>query len=389
MAPFDWKPPKKKYQPRGVDLPDINSKPKKPSPYSDINKDGERHTAGKNPGKPKKLDDIVKDGERHTAGQTRLANSVLARQYGSGSGGSSSGGGGLSGGGSAALAGPMVDPLATGNSQIDALYAKLVESLQGSNTNTAALHDAAKEAIKKQFGSSADTMYNTYMGSRDTVNKNAQGLGIDLNTTKIGQEYDANLRGIADLSNLQKDSNLAYVDKMKALRGSQFENLLAEAETAKVSRKNALALELMQAAMQGGSGGGGGGGKSGGGKGKGKGSSSGSTTLDASESNTINNVGDVEAFNSLQGNPAAQAMFDKFYRGSGLDVTKAISDIQAYIGSKSKKKTTGFLPGLQNYVNKTRSAQALAAQQALVKISGAYGNQATTNKTSTKGKKKI
>lgn len=277
--PFDWNKwlKTKNYKGRGVDLPDINAVPK--APYRGL--PGINELTGAN--KPTGLDDILKDGERHTAGQPKYAPKSV------GGGSNNGGGGGSLGGGSSGIGAvgmPVPDPLATGNAQIDSIYAKLLDSLKGSNTDTAALHDAARKAIEKDFGESAKTMYNTYQGSRTAVDNSAKGLGIDLNSSKIGQEWDANLRKIADQSNANLDTNTAWVEKMKSLRGSQFEQLQAEAKVSQANQKAALALELFTASQGGGSSGGGkgggGGGRSGGGS-----KSSGSVTQKATDRKSV------------------------------------------------------------------------------------------------------
>lgn len=367
--------------PRGVDLPDINRPYKKP--YKGLPSLNEilRQARKGQPG----LDNINADGERHTAGQPKYAPTNIPTLSGNNSGGGGSLGGGSSGLGSVGI--PAPDPLATGNANIDAIYAKLIASLKGSNTDTAALHDDARKAIEADFGASAKTMYDTYAGSRGAIDKSASGLGIDLATSKIGQEWDANLRKISDQSNVNKDTNLAWVEKMKALRGTQFNQLEAEAVTTQASKKADLALQLyneMLAQASGGSGGSGGSGKrSGGGSGN---SSSGSVTARATDTETVTNVGDIEALASLNNYPEAQALFDRHYKAGGGDVTKAITSLQGIIDAaaaktKTKKKKKSFISPFINATNNVNRIgapknynAAVAAQAALLKISGLYGN---------------
>lgn len=372
--PFDWNKwlKTKNYKGRGVDLPGINALPK--ARYRGL--PGINELTGAD--KPYTgLDSINKDGERHTAGQPKYAPTGVAGNL---NGGGNTLGGGSSSVGSAGL--PIPDPLATGNAQIDSIYAKLLDSLKGSNTDTAALHDAARKAIEKDFGESAKSMYDTYQGSRAAVDNSAKGLGIDLNTSKIGQEWDANLRKIADQSNSNLDTNLAYVEKMRALRGSQFEQLQAEAVTEQANKKAQLALELFNAS-QGGSSGGGGKSGSGGGRSRSGGgsSSSGKVTEKATDTQTVMNVGDTEALASLASNPSAQALFDQQYSLAGGDVTGAISGLQAIIDAAAKQATrpkkNKWMPGsvpLQKLTGAKKLADAKAAKAAMMKISGMYGN---------------
>lgn len=79
-------------------------------------------------------------------------------------------------------------------------------------------------------------------------------------------------------------------------------------------------------------------------------------------------------------------MFDRHYKAGGGDVTKAITSLQGIIDAaaaktKTKKKKKSFISPFINATNNVNRIgapknynAAVAAQAALLKISGLYGN---------------
>jgi len=190
---------------------------------------------------------------------------------------------------------------------------------------------------------------------------------------------------IKNMSDSNKVSDLNWVEKMKTLDKEQFGYLLASINQEKLTRKQQAAL----AKLAGSSGGGGGG--------RGGGSSSGKSTSSATETGTVNNVGDVELYNELKKtNPAAAEAFLSAYEGSGFKPGEAVRLLASSAqNASSLSKTKSKLPwgtglAISKYLAKNGGKAKTnfdAAKQSMYGLSGIMGNPKLSQKVTTKGKK--
>lgn len=292
-------------------------------------------------------------------------------------------------------------------------YMAQVESNRTANTSDAT---GIKAAIQGYYQKAAEGNRQTYGGSQSEIDAQAKALGTDFASSREGQIIDATARQRQEQLDSMLAHNTASVDKVAQLQqgvydaygqeGTGIRNRSIADRTAlelqKQMQLQAIQAEIEAAMMQAqlaasGGGGGGGGGRRGGGRR----SSSGSTTIgeNAEEVSYVNNIGDVEALNSLS--PGAAAQFRRIYNLGGGDVTSALSEGQKLFDLEQARNPGGarnlrnnpltrgvapairFLETAQKQGNLSNISKAM---EALTGISGVLGTPTTRRKVQTTSK---
>lgn len=289
-----------------------------------------------------------------------------------------------SGGVSLNSAGNVI-PAAPAPSVYDQLKASLI-ALRG---NTGDLYDETRSRMNSEYDRTLKDLYDAYLGSRTPLAEGAANLGVDFNSSTLGQNWDKELRRLNEAGELSRTSDLNWVDKMKALRDQLFESTILGAEQDQLMQ--AIAART------------GGGDRSGGGS---SGSSSITGQLDktATETSTLENVLAAQVMeNLLRTNPAAAAIYEASLDRSGGDYAKALADTRAAYDTLSgspdnplKKTSSSLINKFINVANEaankkkaSTSKNMLAALNALRSVSGVYTpvtKQVVTSKGTTKTK---
>lgn len=267
-------------------------------------------------------------------------------------------------------AAPVVDPL-------DAMYEELRSSIGAIGKGNSANYDAILRAITGNYSAAGADNYKQYMGSRDSLTEAAKNLGVDFNNSDMGKAWDNSARRIQEMADSNKVSDLNWVEKMKGLDANQINYLLASVDQDKLTRKQELALAKLSASR---------GGRSGGGSGGSKLSGS------ATETSTVNNVGDMELYNELlKTNPAAAQLFYNAYWSSGgkpIDGVGRLLTQQSNIQKAAVKKypKSGNIGGMLNKGFSKAAQNYNPAIQSLQSLTGLWGNPTTKQVVSQKGK---
>ncbi len=251
-------------------------------------------------------------------------------------------------------------------------YDELKKTIAQSRLDNGKLVDEQIGAIKGFYGDSSKDFYDRYVGSRGSLDERAANLGVSLDKSTIGTNWDAALRRLQELSDSNRDSDLSYMEKMRGVKDLSYEALLAGIEQDKIN--------AVRAAMSGGGRSYGGSGRSGGSSGSGN----------ATQTSTVNNVGDYELYNQLSSvNPmAAQLFYNSYFSNEGdaaaavkdlMQTTPAVNNIAKTISSFinfGKPPTKPVAPWINN--------SSTLAQNALKALTGLWGNPKIVQKVTEK-----
>lgn len=272
---------------------------------------------------------------------------------------------------------------------IDALYQALLAKAKGFGADSIKGVDEAIAATQKNYAGSTKDIYDKYMESRQALDASAQGLGLNMNSGRASgpqpvgpngiegdklYQYDETLRRLNENSDAAKTTDVQFLEKLKALKGSALSDTLMSIEQGQVDANLARQNMLLQLAAA----------KAGKGKGGGSGGSgSGSTTNKLTETSTLteglNSVGDTAIYDSLANDPAAQALYMNILnRGAGSDELKLAQQERNALSQAPSTYTSGGAilggkPAANIKFQKTADAVAKA-------INGIYSSQQSGKK---------
>jgi len=257
------------------------------------------------------------------------------------------------------LAQPEVVPI-----DVDALYDALVTKAKGYGDSSLAAFDAARQAMIDNYAKANLGLNDEYAKQRQISDMGAQNLGV--NPSDVAKGWDANMASIVENRDTAQADNTSFIDKLKAIRGTDIQSGLTNLESDRVNQKmlqrqamidyalaqreaalkeSQLRLDemAMMEALAGGSGGGGSGGSGGGGGGGGSrgrssrgygggggGSSSGGGSLQekATLTESLNNPYELENIQSLYdaGKPElAQRLYMEYLLNSPNPTVKSVA----------------------------------------------------------------
>ena len=250
-------------------------------------------------------------------------------------------------------------------------YANATNSIKSVGTDNSNVLNEILAQVKANYANANKDVYGQYMDSRDKLTGAANNLGVNLDTSKMGTNWDAALRRMQEMSDSNLNSDTSYLDKMGLLNQQSLGDILTALETDKLS-----AIERAKAAAAASySGSGGSGGKD-----------------SANSTSTSKNVGDLATYNELlKTNPAAAKLFYNSYADSVADPEKAWSLLVQNSSAPQNSivnKALGVLPFIGNSMkNRAITNQTNAykdAINAMLGISGILGNNNTTQKVTIK-----
>ncbi len=242
------------------------------------------------------------------------------------------------------------------SSSIEKAYAELIARLKGVGVDNSALVDQSIGAVKGNYSAADSDIFKQYTGARDDLTGRAGNLGVDYGNSQMGQNYDAALRRIQEMSNSNLNSDLSYFEKMRDLKQGAIDAMIVGAEQEK-AQKIAQAQAAMRAAA----------------------SKATKDSLKGTETQTLDNVGDVALYKELlRSNPAAAKAFISAYTDSSMDPDAAMAQL-----NKSR-----YLPTIKGWGWSTKGANAPykkaieEAMAAMLGLTGKMGNPDITQKVS-------
>lgn len=310
---------------------------------------------------------------------------------------------------------------------VDDMYSMLANSLMGTKDSALGYVDQQAQASQGQYDNTTKELFNRLASERAGLTDQAAGLGVDLNSSALGQGWDEHIAGQRNTLDANRAADSSWFAKSKASQGSLYDMLASSAHLANVNHDadmqlgvdstnqgiqanvdqqwTAYQLALAQAAQAAASGGGGGGHHSGGG---GSGSAADLVGSQAgTETNTLANPASVQVYQQLlQTDPEAAAQYLRYTNiGSGdaglSAAQKARDDLaqQTYNTPIQRTKVPAFntiLSAAQDAVNrggKANQAKQLGIYDTVIPAlqvgSGVLGNPATKQTTTSTAKQSV
>lgn len=234
-------------------------------------------------------------------------------------------------------------------SALDSLYANMDQNTANTGTNNQALYDAALANITGNYQARSADRFQQYQNSRDILTGQAKNLGVNYDSTQMGQGYDTDLRRIQETSDQNLNIDQSWIEKMKTLGADNINAMRLGLQAELVNRKAAQAAALLASRHSGG--------------GFRKSSSNGSN-LTSTDTYTQENPEYMSIYNELAGkNSAAANMLDNAYWNTETP-EKGVMELISHQGSKPPTHLIrrGDLAVAKHRIN---NDLAIAAMQAL------------------------
>ena len=257
-----------------------------------------------------------------------------------------------------------------GPSALDTMFNDLYASITTGGQHSQAAFDDALKAMGGNYDAVRKDLYNSYLTRHDDISGRASNLGVNYDNSDMGHKSDTSLRRIDSMmgTNLASDKN--WVEKMKSLNGEQIDYLLRAAHTDKITKSQELAMAAVKAASSG----------------RGKKEKKDSSGTSATQTETLNNVGDRAQYDSLSSsNPNAANLFMQNYIAAGLNPAAAMASIQGNI-TPSQRSSSAQTPEMMGETARQGMQSPRDALAALMNISGSFGNPKVKQVIKIKGK---